>query len=146
MSSAGNSAKFEITDAKLHVPMVTLSTKNSVNLTKQLTEEFERSVYLNSYQKSLHELLNASFEGVRRLFVLASLVAAGATNDEAGMKDNRKYFLRRGEINKYNVLIDGRNFYDQPISDLVKQYESEKYQQGTVMIIQKPLDADPRAI
>ena len=36
LSSAGNTAKFEITDAKLHVPIVTLSTKDSVNLTKQL--------------------------------------------------------------------------------------------------------------
>ena len=35
LSSAGNSAKFEITDAKLHVPIVTLSTKDSANLTKQ---------------------------------------------------------------------------------------------------------------
>ena len=32
LSSAGNSAKFEITDAKLHVPIVTLSTKDSANL------------------------------------------------------------------------------------------------------------------
>ena len=34
LSSAGNSAKFEITDAKLHVLLVTLSTKDNVNLTK----------------------------------------------------------------------------------------------------------------
>ena len=40
LSSAGNSAKFEITDAKLHIPIVTLSTKASVNLTKQLSKEF----------------------------------------------------------------------------------------------------------
>ena len=25
-------------------------------------------------------------------------------------------------VNNYNILIDGRNFYDQPIDDLVKQY------------------------
>ena len=40
LSSAGDCAKFEITDAKLHVPVVTLSTKDSVNSTKQLSEEF----------------------------------------------------------------------------------------------------------
>ena len=40
LSSAGDCAKFEITDAKLHVPIVTLSTKDSVNSTKQLSEEF----------------------------------------------------------------------------------------------------------
>ena len=50
LSSAGDSAKFAITDAKLHVPIVTLSTKDSVNLTKQLNEGFKRSVYWNSYE------------------------------------------------------------------------------------------------
>ena len=49
LSSDGNSSKFEITDAKLHVPIVTLSTKDSVNLTKQLSEGFKRSVYWDSY-------------------------------------------------------------------------------------------------
>ena len=57
-------------------------------------------------EKHLYELLNASFQGVRRLFVLAYVVAAGAANDEAGIKDNRKYFLPRGEIINYNVLIE----------------------------------------
>ena len=27
------------------------------------------------------------------------------------------------KINNYNIKIDGRNFYDQPINDLIKQYE-----------------------
>ena len=43
LSSAAGSKKFEITDAKLHVPIVTLSTKDSANLTKQLNEGFKRS-------------------------------------------------------------------------------------------------------
>ena len=43
LSSAGNFAKLVITDAKLHVPLVTLSTKDSANLTKQLNERFKRS-------------------------------------------------------------------------------------------------------
>ena len=34
-----------------------------------------------------------------------------------------KYFLPRVNITNYNVLIDGRNFYDQPINDLIKQYD-----------------------
>ena len=133
LCSAGDSAIFEITDAKLHVPIVTLSTKHSVNLIKQLSEGVKRSVYWNSYQtkpakviekgKNLYELLNAWFQGVRRLFVFAYVVAAGAENAEAGIKDNKKYFLPRGEIKNYNVLIDGRNFYDQPINDLIKQYD-----------------------
>ena len=50
LSSTGGSAKFKITGAILHVPIVTLSTTDSVNLTKQLNEGFKRSVNCNSYQ------------------------------------------------------------------------------------------------
>ena len=96
-------------DAKLHVSIVSLSTKDSVNLTKQLSKGFKRSVYWNSYQtksakviekgKNLYELLNASFQVATRLIVFAYVVAGGAANDEAGIKNNKKYFLPRGEIN-----------------------------------------------
>ena len=172
LSSTGDSAKFEITNAKLHVPIVTQSTKDIVNLTKQLSEGFKRSVYWNSYQtkpakviekgKNLHKLLNASFQGVRRLFVLAYVVAAGASNNEAGIKNNRQYFLQRREINNHKVLIDGRNFYD-----LIKQYDevrkvSIRYTTGSwlgyayfkdnqkliAVDLSKQItsDADPRAI
>ena len=54
-----------------------------------------------------------------RLFVLADAIAANAANNEAGIKDNKKYFLPRGKIENYN-MIDGRNFHDQPINDLIK--------------------------
>ena len=134
MSSAGDSAKFEIADAKLHVLIVTLSTKDSVTLAIQSSEGFKRSFDWNSYQTkpaiviekgiNIYELLNASFQGVRRLFVLAYVVAAGAANDEASIKDNKKYFLPRGEIKNYKVLIVGRNFYDQTINDLMTRLKT----------------------
>ena len=117
----------------MHIPIVTLSTKDNVNLTKQLKDEFKRSVYWHNYQTipakvinqgtNIYELLRASFKGVKRLFVVAYVIAANAANNEAGMKDNKKYFLPREKIENCNVLIDGRNFYDQPINDLVKQYD-----------------------
>ena len=132
LSSAGDSAKFAITDAKLHVPIVTLSTKDSANLAKQLNEGFKRSVYWNSYEtkpakviekgKNIYELLNASFQGFKRLFVLAYFIAGGG-NGEAGIKSNKKYFLPKEEIKNCNVLIGGRNFYEQPINDIIKQYD-----------------------
>ena len=52
LSSTRDSAKFKIkiTDAKLHVPIVILSTKDNVNLTKQLSNGFKRSVYWNNFQ------------------------------------------------------------------------------------------------
>ena len=73
-------------------------------------------------RKSLYELFNASFQGLRRLFILAYVVAAGAANDEAIIKDNKKYFHPRGEIKNYKVLVDGKNIYDQPINELIKRY------------------------
>ena len=50
LSSAGDTAKFAITDTKLHVPIVSLSTKESANLANQLNEGFKRFVYWNSYE------------------------------------------------------------------------------------------------
>ena len=41
---------FQITSTKLYVPVVTLSAKDKVNLTKQLNEGFKRSVYWNEYK------------------------------------------------------------------------------------------------
>ena len=91
--------------------LVTLSTKDNVNLTKQLREGFKRSVYWNSYQtkpkkviekgKNLYELLNPSFQSfcyLLKLFVLAYVIVAGVANDEAGIKYNKKVFssTRRG--------------------------------------------------
>ena len=66
--------------------------------------------------------LDASFQGVRWLFVFAF-----DNTDNGAEKVERnshiKYFLPRVNITNYNVLIDGRNFYDQPINDLVKHYD-----------------------
>ena len=36
-------ATFKITSTKLHIPIVTVSTKDNLNLTKQLGEGFKRS-------------------------------------------------------------------------------------------------------
>ena len=130
LSSAGNSAKSKITDTKLQATIVTLSTKNNVNLSKQSTNGFKRYVFWSEYQSipakvknngiNIYELLSASLQGVKRLFVLAY----DATNgDNAGIKNKRMYFLPRAEIKNYNVLINGRNFYDQPINDLIKEYD-----------------------
>ena len=56
-------------------------------------------------------------------------------NDITNENSYRKYFLPRLKIKNYNIEIDGRNFYDQPINDWIKQY-NEKYKQDKVMITQ----------
>ena len=39
------------------------------------------------------------------------------------LKETVKYFLPRVNITNDNVLIDSRNFYDQPINDQIKKYD-----------------------
>ena len=36
---------------------------------------------------------------------------------------HRRCFLPKVKIENYNIEIDGRNFYDQPINDLIRQYD-----------------------
>ena len=97
-------------------------------------------------------------------------------NTENGTKkvernSHTKYFLPRVNITNYNVLIDGRNFYDPPINDIIKQYDEirkiatgQGYDYTTGCLLdyqyfkdrynliaidlskQKELDADSRAI
>ena len=55
--------------------------------------------------------------------------------------NHRKYFLPRVDIKDYNVLIDGRNFYDQNINDETKKCEElrgvmigkENYETGSFL-------------
>ena len=75
--------------------------------------------------------LDASFQGGRRLFALVFNNTTvnvpnnpiNNTNNRALRNSHTKYFLPRVNITNYNVLIDRRNFYDQPINDLVKKYD-----------------------
>ena len=88
-------------------------------MTKQLNEGFKRSVYWNSYETKLAKVIEQgktftnylmalkalkSFQGIKRLFVLAYFVAVPLNNnpadDTAGIKSN-KYFLPRGKITTY---------------------------------------------
>ena len=98
---------------------------------KLLSEGFKRPVYQNKYKEIpnktynehdyIRELLDASYQGVKRLFVLAYRDCGGANRVTAD--SHRRYFLPRVKIVNYNIEIDGRNFYDQPINDLIKQYD-----------------------
>ena len=132
--------KSKITNTKLYVPIVTLSrtdkTGKTVKLVKLLQDGFNRPVYWNEYQTKIETknldndnltrfTLYAAFQGVRRLFVLAFNNTDGNAN-KVERNSHKKYFLSRVNITNSNVLIDRRNFYDQPINDLVKQYDEIK--------------------
>ena len=84
--TAAITATLKITDAKLYVPIVTLSVEDNLKLIKLLNKGFERSNHWNEYKvtpnkiieiavvndkKCIRELLDSSCQGVNRLFVLA---------------------------------------------------------------------------
>ena len=50
MLTVANTATFKITDAKLYVPIVTLSAEDNVKLSKLLSKGFKRSIYWNKYK------------------------------------------------------------------------------------------------
>ena len=64
-------------------------------------------------------MLDSSYPGVKRLFVLAYDNTAG--NDRVSIDSFEKYFLPRVKIENCNIEIDWRNLYDQPINDSIKQ-------------------------
>ena len=73
-------ATFAITDTKLYVPVVTLSTQENTKFLQQLKSDFKRVINWNKYlskpellaqNPNLNHLIEPNFQGVNRLFVLA---------------------------------------------------------------------------
>ena len=133
MFSIAGATTSKIRSTKLYVPIVTLTSKNNVNLTKQLNEGFKASVYWDEYKTKIKTkepvnnnptrfYLDASFQGVKRLLVFPFNNIDNNAN-KVERNSRRKYFLPRVNITNYNILIDGRNFYDQPINNRIKKYD-----------------------
>ena len=140
MSSVGNNSNndintLQITKTELYVPVVTLKTDDNAKLNSLLTEEgFEISVFWNEHKSKIEThtnvgnklkriVLDSSFPVVNRLSVLAYRNQGGILLGQIFMKNPRAYSLPRVKLTKFNVLIDGRNFCDQPISSDIKKYE-----------------------
>ena len=164
-------ATFEIT-GKLYVPVVTLSTQENTKFLQQLKSGFKRVINWNKYlskpellaqNPNLNHLVEPSFKGINRLFVLAF------ENDD-DRTSNDEYYLPTVEIKDY-VVINGENFFDQPIKNNKVTYDNIRkiatgqgddyttgclldypYFANTYKMIavdlskQQALDADPRAI
>ena len=170
---ANQNATFAITNTKLYVPVVTLSTQENTKFLQQLKSGFKRVINWNKYlskpellarNQNLNHSVEPSFQGVNRLFVLAF------ENDDDRTSDDR-YYLPTVEIKDYNIMINGENFFDQPIKNNKVTYENirkiatgqgDDYTTGCLLDYsyfadtykmiaidlskQQALDADPRAI
>ena len=171
--NANQAATFAITDTKLDVPVVTLSTHENTKFLQQLKSGFKRVINWNKYlskpellaqNPNLNHLVEPSFQGVNRLFVLAF------ENDDH-RSSTRRYNLATVEIKDYNIMINGENFFDQPVKNNKVTYENirkiatgqgDDYTTGCLLDYsyfadtykmiavnlskQQALDADPRAI
>ena len=167
---ANQIATFAITNTKLYVPVVTLSTKDNAKLLEQINSGFKRVINWNKYlskpellaqNPNLNHLVEPSFQGVNRLFVLAF-------ENDAQRTSSKGYYLPNVEIKNYNVMINGENVFEQPIKDNKVTYENiatgrgHDYTTGCLLDYayfkdsykmiavdlskQQALDADPRAI
>ena len=125
-----NNPVFIINDTKLYVPVVTLSKEDNKDFIDQQNKGFQRSIYWNEYKtKEQNEdadanvfkyiNLDPSFQGVNRLFVMAY---SRGDNNQPTRNGRTKYYLPRIDLEKYNVIIDGRNFYDNPIESDIEKY------------------------
>ena len=82
-------------------------------------------------EKCIRELLDSSYQGIKRLSVLAYDNTEG--NNQVSIDSSKKYFLPRVKIENCNIEIDGRN-YDQSMTQLGNKTKFGKYQQDKVMI------------
>ena len=115
-----------ITDTRLYVPVVTLSTQENTKLLQQLKSGFKRVINWNKYlskpellaqNPNRNHLVEPSFQGVNRLFVLA--FENGNQRTSYG-----RYYLPTVEIKDYNIMINGEYFFDQPIKNNKVAYEN----------------------
>ena len=173
ITNSNGAGVFPITDAKFYFPVVTLSTQENSKFLQQLKSGFKRVINWNKYlskpellaqNPNLNHLMEPGFQGVNRLFVLAF------ENDNHRTIHDR-YYLPIVEIKDYNIMINGENFFDQPVKNNKVTYENIRkiatgqgddyttgylldytYFTNTYKMIavdlskQQALDADPRAI
>ena len=85
----------------------------------QLKSGFKRTINWNKYlsrpelltqNQNINYLVEPSFEEVIRLFVLAF-------EDDAKRTSNKIYFVPNVKIKEYNIMIDGKIFFDPPIKN-----------------------------
>ena len=118
--------KFNITDCKLYIPVVTLQEKYDCELLEDLKNGFDIDFEWAKYRtqiinqpatNNLNFLIDPTFNNVNRLFILAF-------PNEEDRSSFSKYYLPNVEIKDYNVLIDLQFFYEMPIKNKDQTYKA----------------------
>ena len=120
--------EFKITDTKLYVPVVTLSKGNDIKLLEQLKSGFKRTIKWNKYRSqmtiqlqknNLNYLIDPTFTNVNRSFVLSF----PRNNNSDNRNSFSHYYVPNVEIKDFNVLIDGKSFFDLPVKNEEEAYK-----------------------
>ena len=118
--------KFTITETNIYVPIVTLSTQDNAKLLPQIKSGFKRTISWDKYlskpellaqNANLNYLIEPSFQGVNRLFVLAF-------ENDVQRTSKKRYYIPNVEIKDCNVTIDRKNFFDQLVKNEKVTYET----------------------
>ena len=124
--------EFQITHAKLYVPVVTLSKENDKKLLQQLKPGFKRTEKWNKYRSqmtvqsnnnNLNYLIDPTFTKVNRLFIL-SFERIEENNVKKNHRDSFSYYyVPNVEMKDFDVLMEGKNLSDLPVKNEEEAYE-----------------------
>ena len=113
-------ATIKINNAKIYVPVVTLSINNNIKVLENIKQGFKRAISWNKYRSeittqsknnNLDYLIDPTFRNINRLLVLS--FKNGSNDPTTDSFD--KYYVSLVEIKDFNALIDNKPFFDQPI-------------------------------
>ena len=105
----------------MYVLVGTLSKENNIKILEQLKLGFKKIIKWNKYRsqitiqaknRNLNYLINPAFTNVNTLFVLSY-----------SRYSYSNYYVPKVEINDFNVLIDGKSFFNLPATDKEEAYE-----------------------
>ena len=123
--NAPTQATFKITDTKLYIPIVTFSTGDDNNSLKQLKSRFKRTMIWNKHRSEMtnqtktnnvNYLIDPTFNKVNRLLILWF-------ENEEDRTSFSKYYTPNVQIKDFNVLVDGKSFFDVPVKTKEEAYE-----------------------
>ena len=119
-------ATIKIRDTKFYVPVVTSSAENDDKRLEQLKTGFKRTIAWNKYRSeisnqtinnTLNYLIDPTFTNLNRLFFLSY-------ENETDRTSFSKYYVPKFETKDFNVLIDGKRFFEIPVKNKEEAYES----------------------
>ena len=123
--------EFQIKDTKLYVLVVTLSKENDIKDLEKLKSGFKKNIKGNKYKSqmtiqnknnNLNYLIDPTFTNANRLFVL-SFERIEENNVKKDHRDSfSHYYVPKVQIKDFNVLINGKDFFDLPVKNEEEAY------------------------